>query len=68
MTCVEMGASYDSLRTKIESVTQAQQKMIEAIGKADFNTLMPMGTATSHGNKIQWVHRTLTLCNMRLVF
>lgn len=54
MTCVEMGASYDSLRTKIESVTQAQQKMIEAIGKADFNTLMPMGTATSHGNKIQW--------------
>lgn len=54
MACVEMGASYDSLRTKIESVTQAQQKMIEAIGKADFNTLMPMGTATSHGNKIQW--------------
>ena len=54
MTCVEMGASYDSLRAKIESVTQAQQKMIEAIGKADFNTLMPMGTATSHGNKIQW--------------
>lgn len=54
MTCVEMGASYDSLRTKIESVTQAQQKMIEAIGKADFNTLMPMGAATSHGNKIQW--------------
>lgn len=54
MTCVEMGASYDSLRTKIESVTQAQQKMIEAIGNADFNTLMPMGTATSHGNKIQW--------------
>lgn len=54
MTCVEMGASYDSLRTKIESVTQAQQKMIEAIGKADFNTLMPMGTAISHGNKIQW--------------
>lgn len=54
MTCVEMGASYDSLRAKIESVTQAQQKMIEAIGKADFNTLMPMGTAISHGNKIQW--------------
>lgn len=54
MACVEMGASYDSLRAKIESVTQAQQKMIEAIGKADFNTLMPMGTATSHGNKIQW--------------
>lgn len=54
MTCVEMGASYDSLRAKIESVTQAQQKMIEAIGKADFKTLMPMGTATSHGNKIQW--------------
>ena len=54
MTCVEMGASYDSLRAKIESVTQAQQKMIEAIGKTDFNTLMPMGTATSHGNKIQW--------------
>ena len=54
MACVEMGASYDSLRTKIESVTQAQQKMIEAIGKADFNTLMPMGTATSHGNKNQW--------------
>lgn len=54
MTCVEMGASYDSLRAKIESVTQAQQKMLEAIGKADFNTLMPMGTATSHGNKIQW--------------
>lgn len=54
MACVEMGASYDSLRTKIESVTQAQQKMIEAIGKADFNTLMPLGTVTSHGNKIQW--------------
>lgn len=54
MTCVEMGASYDSLRAKIESVTQAQQKMIEAIGKADFNTLMPLGTVTSHGNKIQW--------------
>lgn len=54
MTCIKMGASYDSLRTKIEAVTQAQQKMIEAIGKADFNTLMPMGTATSHGNKIQW--------------
>lgn len=54
MACVEMGASYDSLRTKIESVTQAQQKMVEAIGKADFNTLMPMGTATSHSNKIQW--------------
>lgn len=52
MTCVEMGASYDSLRTKIESVTQAQQKMIEAIGKADFNTLMPLGTVTNH--KIQW--------------
>lgn len=52
MACVEMGASYDSLRTKIESVTQAQQKMIEAIGKADFNTLMPMGTVTNH--KIQW--------------
>jgi hypothetical protein len=54
MTCVEMGASYDSLRAKIESVTQAQQKMLEAIGKADFNTLMPLGTVTSHGNKIQW--------------
>lgn len=54
MACVEMGASYDSLRTKIESVTQAQQKMLEAIGKADFNTLMPLGTVTSHGNKIQW--------------
>lgn len=54
MTCAQMGASYDSLRAKIESVTQAQQKMIEAIGKADFNTVMPMGTATSHGNKIQW--------------
>lgn len=54
MTCAQMGASYDSLRVKIESVTQAQQKMIEAIGKADFNTVMPMGTATSHGNKIQW--------------
>lgn len=52
MACVEMGASYDSLRTKIESVTQAQQKMIEAIGKADFNTLMPLGTVTNH--KIQW--------------
>lgn len=52
MTCVEMGASYDSLRTKIESVTQAQQKMLEAIGKADFNTLMPLGTVTNH--KIQW--------------
>ena len=54
MTCVEMGASYDSLRAKIESVTQAQQKMLEAIGKADFNTLMPLGTVTSRGNKIQW--------------
>lgn len=54
MTCVEMGASYDSLRAKIESVTQAQQKMLEAIGKVDFNTLMPLGTVTSHGNKIQW--------------
>lgn len=52
MTCVEMGASYDSLRAKIESVTQAQQKMLEAIGKADFNTLMPLGTVTNH--KIQW--------------
>lgn len=52
MTCVEMGASYDSLRAKIESVTQAQQKMLEAIGKHDFNTLMPLGTVTNH--KIQW--------------
>ena len=52
MTCAEMGASYDSLRAKIESVTQAQQKMLAAIGKGDFNTLMPLGTVTNH--KIQW--------------
>lgn len=56
--CQAMNVSYDSTIAKchqmVAAYQEAQRQMAEAIGKADFNTVMPLGTATSHGNKIQW--------------
>lgn len=48
------GGSYDELRLKIAAVTEEHQRMMQAVANADFSVAMPMGTATNHGNKIQW--------------